>query len=86
VRGRPHAIGKQPAVSRWESRGNGGTTHARLDVVGFSVWGKENSHIEGLINQVLGRTIVDAMMMFQIYLRGGTISGRRDVGPHGVNL
>jgi hypothetical protein len=50
------------------------------------VWGKENSHIEDLMNQVLGRTIVDVMMMFQIYPRGGTISGRRDVGPHGVNL
>jgi hypothetical protein len=30
------------------------------------VWGKENSHIEGLMNQVLGRTIADVMIMFQI--------------------
>jgi hypothetical protein len=51
-----------------------------------NVWDKGNSHTEGLMNQVVGRMIVDVMMKFQRYLQVGMIGERRDVGRHAVNL
>jgi hypothetical protein len=54
--------------------------------VGNDVWSKENSHIEGLSSQMEGRKIVDVMMKFQRYLRGGMIGERGAAGPHAVNL
>jgi len=54
--------------------------------VGNGVWGKHNSHIEGLSGQMEGRKIVDATMMFRRYLQGGMIGESEVAGPHAVNL
>ena len=53
---------------------------------GNEVWDMRYSCNEGLLGRMVGRTIAGVKTMFQIYLRGGKISGRGAVGQHAVNL